>query len=137
MSKKVNEKFIFNNPPKSNRYILLNFIVFRSSIMNNFRLVWVNVLMASFFLSYVHSAIWDNSYDHALHRVCPANSAISSIESRHNNHYEDRVWDLRCKNVGSRESNCQWSCNYYIIYLVTRNYAKIQSNKSSLRHFFL
>lgn len=37
---------------------------------------------------------WDNSYDGILNFECPAGQSVYSIESQHDNYYEDRpsVW---------------------------------------------
>ncbi|XP_048012784.1 hemagglutinin/amebocyte aggregation factor-like isoform X2 [Megalobrama amblycephala] len=40
---------------------------------------------------------WLNNYDEPLSYHCRPGQSISSIKSMHHNYYEDRQWDLGCK----------------------------------------
>lgn len=51
---------------------------------------------------------WDNSYDGVLNFECPVGQSISTIDSQHDNGYEDRQFRLTCR-VGPVSNNCRWS----------------------------
>lgn len=61
---------------------------------------------------------WLNKFDQPVFFQCPANQFLSHISSAHDNHYEDRVWDMSCsplpplgKGWDSTVRNCRWT-NY-------------------------
>ena len=40
-----------------------------------------------------------NAYDNKQYCRCPPGERISRFKSRHNNHHEDRIWDLECQGI--------------------------------------
>ncbi|TRY67197.1 hypothetical protein TCAL_13161 [Tigriopus californicus] len=55
------------------------------------------------------ASAWDNDYDGFLKKECPPNDSIYEVQSIHDNHHEDRVWDWRCQPSGYEFESCSWS----------------------------
>ena len=57
---------------------------------------------------------YQNEYDRRLYKECEAGKSFSRVESRHNNHHEDRVWRWGCGKLISthpylQREHCTWS----------------------------
>ncbi|TRY67485.1 hypothetical protein TCAL_13961, partial [Tigriopus californicus] len=55
------------------------------------------------------ASAWDNDYDGFLKKECLPNDSIYEVESVHNDHHEDRMWDWRCQPSGYEFESCSWS----------------------------
>ena len=40
-----------------------------------------------------------NSFDHGQYCRCEPGKRISRFKSHHNNHHEDRIWNLECNGI--------------------------------------
>ncbi|XP_050954257.1 hemagglutinin/amebocyte aggregation factor [Labeo rohita] len=58
---------------------------------------------------------WHNGYDQPLNFNCAPGQSISSIRSEHHNAFEDRRWELGCKDTFRYGTDCFWSpyVNYF------------------------
>lgn len=52
---------------------------------------------------------WLNQYDKEFSIVCPTGQAVSRIQSHHDNHYEDRQWNIECRPIGNFSDMCFWT----------------------------
>lgn len=52
---------------------------------------------------------WMNAMDKPLSYKCPDGMAISEINSKHDNFFEDRVFDISCRFTGKTPTGCQWT----------------------------
>merc|ERR1711892_61225 len=52
---------------------------------------------------------WGNDYDGQLYFECPEGSAISHIQSIHDNSHEDRIWGFECAVVENLFDSCAWT----------------------------
>nr|KAG5691609.1 hypothetical protein BaRGS_023737 [Batillaria attramentaria] len=54
---------------------------------------------------------WVNEYDQPENFQCPEGQFLSHINSIHDNHHEDRMWDFGCTKVpvDASVTNCQWT----------------------------
>ncbi|XP_050415934.1 hemagglutinin/amebocyte aggregation factor [Patella vulgata] len=79
------------------------------------------------------SMAWQNDYDRNLEFVCPTGQSISRIQSKHHNHYEDRVWQFSCSNKG-RLGHCKWfyNVNEYdgVLFFQCPNFGHIVATRS-------
>lgn len=52
---------------------------------------------------------WMNAMDKELNFKCPAGSTIYEINSKHDNFFEDRVFEILCRPTGKSSTGCQWT----------------------------
>ncbi|XP_071160609.1 hemagglutinin/amebocyte aggregation factor-like isoform X1 [Mytilus edulis] len=52
---------------------------------------------------------WMNAMDKELNFKCPAGCAVYEINSKHDNFFEDRVFEILCRPTGKSSSGCQWT----------------------------
>ncbi|XP_069823535.1 E3 ubiquitin/ISG15 ligase TRIM25-like [Dendropsophus ebraccatus] len=55
------------------------------------------------------TARWVNGYTQDFQFQCRSYRSIQSISSVHSNYYEDRMWELSCKNTFDEPASCTWS----------------------------
>lgn len=64
-------------------------------------------ILAFFILPIVNC--WMNAMDKQLNYRCPDGSIIYEINSKHDNFYEDRVFEILCRRPVGGTRNCQWT----------------------------
>merc|ERR1711953_344276 len=52
---------------------------------------------------------WINGYDEDMNHLCPDGGIVIGVQSKHNNHREDRIWKLKCCKPTGSLSSCSWS----------------------------
>ncbi|KAK6172438.1 hypothetical protein SNE40_016086 [Patella caerulea] len=58
----------------------------------------------------VVSMAWQNDYNRNLEFICPTGQSITRIQSKHDDHHEDRLWHFSCSNRGNL-GQCRWFYN--------------------------
>ena len=61
---------------------------------------------------------WMNAMDQPLSFMCPLDTAIYEINSKHDNYFEDRVFEILCRTTGKTPTGCHWTgelCHFILI----------------------
>jgi len=68
------------------------------------------ILYFMLFTATVECGGWQNQYDNKLNFRCPKGGHITQIESRHDNHREDRIWKYECgEGLVINALRCSWT----------------------------